>query len=252
MIPLDFSWLFPNFLVFTRITGFFSILPVFSAQLIPRPLRVAIAFLIAISISDIVLNGYIIPNEWLQSAYQIFHEFVTGFMMGLMVRIVLYALEVAGEFISISIGLSLSSQIDPFTRDRATPPNIMLVSLATVLFLTTNSHLWCLAGFIRSYEIFSPTSVYTIGSLEQVLILTKNLFLIAIQICAPLMAISFVVNLCFATLGRAAPSLNVFLLSFPVQILVGMFILALLFIVIANQIANQYYLAPENMLSILR
>lgn len=252
MNNFEFSWLFPAFLVFTRLTGFFVIIPVFSAQLIPRQVRVAISFLIALTISNIVLKDYVVPEDWKVSAYHIFHEFLTGFLMGLMVRIVIFTMETAGEFISISIGLSLSAQIDPFTRDRATPPNIMLVSLATMLFLLTNSHLWCLGAFIRSYEIFGPTSTFTLDSLNQIIHLSKNMFIVALQICAPILAMSFVINLCFATLGRAAPTLNVFLLSFPVQILMGYFLLALLFIVISNQIVNQYYLAPENMLSILR
>ena len=172
--------------------------------------------------------------------------------MGLVSRLIFYALEVGGEYISVAIGLSVSANIDPFTRDRASPANTMLVSLATILFLATNAHLWCLLAFARSFEVIRPDAALTSHTTDLLVVSTGQIFLIALQISAPLLAISFLVNLCFATLGRAAPSLNVFALSFPVQIMSGMFLFGLTLTFTAHQIMNVMRQIPELMLEAVR
>ena len=220
--------------------------------MIPRQVKVGLCVLLAITITPIALPDFQPPREWLEGCFQIAHELAVGLIMGFIARLVVYALEVAGEYISISIGLSMSAQIDPFTRNRSTPANTLLVALGTILFLATDSHLWCLLAFARSFEVLPPDLPLSRGVSMDLVIATSQLFLIALQISAPILAVAFVVNLCFATLGRAAPSLNVFILSFPVQILAGLFLFGMTLTLIAQYIINYYRAAPERMLEILR
>jgi type III secretory pathway component EscT len=79
-----------------------------------------------------------------------------------------------------------------------------------------------------------------------------KIFLLAIQIAAPLMAISFLVNICFSVLGRAAPSLNVFVLSFPVQIFAGLTVFAMTLGLTLQYILRDMQQLPEIMLRFLR
>jgi flagellar biosynthetic protein FliR len=185
-------------------------------------------------------------------AVQLLHELAVGAIMGVVSRLIFYGLEVAGEYISVSIGLSLSADIAPFTRDRASPANTMLVSLATILFLATDCHLWCLMAFSRSFAVMPPDVALGSHTADILVNSTGHLFVIALQIAAPMLAISFLVNLCFATLGRAAPSLNVFQLSFPVQILAGLFLFGLTLTLSAQQIISVLRGVPELMLEAVR
>ncbi|MEI8386773.1 MAG: flagellar biosynthetic protein FliR [Verrucomicrobiota bacterium] len=244
----DHSQAYPVFLIFTRATGMLLLMPVFSGQMIPRQVRVALAFLLALTLAPVALPGFVLPATWIGGALQIVHELAVGAIMGLASRLIFYALEVAGEYISVAIGLSLSANIDPFTRDRASPANTMLVALSTILFLATNSHLWCLMAFSRSFEIIPPAAAMGNHTADVLMHSTGRIFLIALQIAAPMLAISFLVNLCFATLGRAAPSLNVFVLSFPVQILAGLFLFGLTLTLTAHQIMHVLRQIPELML----
>jgi flagellar biosynthetic protein FliR len=158
----------------------------------------------------------------------------------------------AGEIIAVQIGLSLSSNIDPITRNSATPPNTMLLSFGTVLFLVSGAYQFCLVAFARSFEIFPPNSVFDPQSINTVIANSGRVFLVATQIAAPLLAISFLVNMCFSVLGRAAPSLNVFLLSFPVQILAGLTVFAMTLGLTVQYILRDMQQLPETMLRFLR
>ncbi|MEI6035334.1 MAG: flagellar biosynthetic protein FliR [Verrucomicrobiae bacterium] len=248
MNSFDYSSAYPVFLIFTRATGMLLLMPVFSGQMIPRQVRIALAFLLALTLAPAVLPGFSLPTTWIGGAMQIAHELAVGAIMGLVSRLIFYALEVTGEYVSVAIGLSLSANIDPFTRDRASPANTMLVSLATILFLATDSHLWCLQAFARSFEVIPPDAALSNRTMAVLMLSTGKIFLIALQLAAPILAISFLVNLCFATLGRAAPSLNVFVLSFPVQIMAGLFLFGLTLTLTAHQIMVVMRQIPELML----
>jgi flagellar biosynthetic protein FliR len=50
-------------------------------------------------------------------------------------------------------------------------------------------------------------------------------FIVAVKIAAPVMVASFLVNLAMSILSKVAPQINVFLLSFPLKIAVGSFVL---------------------------
>jgi flagellar biosynthetic protein FliR len=190
--------------------------------MIPATVRIAISAILAYLLAPIFGNFGGVPGHWFIVVMQVIHEVLTGLLMGFAVRFLLYALEMAGEIIAVQIGLSLSSNIDPVTRNQATPPNTMLLSLGTILFLVTGAYQFCLVAFARSFEIFPPSAIFEPQSINTVIASSGRIFLLAVQISAPLLAISFLVNMSFSVLGRAAPSLNVFMLSFPVQILAGL------------------------------
>jgi flagellar biosynthetic protein FliR len=183
---------------------------------------------------------------------QVIHEILTGLLMGFAVRFLLYALEMAGEIIAVQIGLSLSSNIDPVTRNQATPPNTMLLSLGTILFLVTGAYQFCFVAFARSFELFPPSAIFEPQSINTVIAASGKIFLLAVQISAPLLAISFLVNMSFSVLGRAAPSLNVFMLSFPVQILAGLTVFSMTLGLTIQYILRDIQLLPESMLRFLR
>jgi flagellar biosynthetic protein FliR len=79
-----------------------------------------------------------------------------------------------------------------------------------------------------------------------------KVFLLALQIAAPVMAVSFLVTLVFAVLGRAVPQMNVFSESFPVRTLVGLVTFGLTCSFMAQHIANYLRRLPEDMLNVAK
>ena len=252
MITIRIEDIYPGMLIFLRASGLFLVMPVFSGQMIPAPVRIGMAALIAYLLAPIFGDFGGLPGHWFVLVLEVIHEVLTGLLLGFAVRFLLYALEMAGEIIAVQIGLSLSSNIDPVTRNTATPPNTMLMSFGTVLFLVTGAYQFCLVAFARSFEIFPPSAIFDPQSINTVIASSGRVFLLAVQIAAPLLAISFLVNMCFSVLGRAAPSLNVFLLSFPVQILAGLTVFGMTLGLTVQYILRDMQQLPETMLRFLR
>ena len=252
MITINVEDIYPGLLIFLRATGMFLIMPVFSGTMIPATVRIAISAILAYLLAPIFGNFGGVPGHWFIVVMQVIHEVLTGLLMGFAVRFLLYALEMAGEIIAVQIGLSLSSNIDPVTRNQATPPNTMLLSLGTILFLVTGAYQFCLVAFARSFEIFPPSAIFEPQSINTVIASSGRIFLLAAQISAPLLAISFLVNMSFSVLGRAAPSLNVFMLSFPVQILAGLTVFSMTLGLTIQYILKDIQYLPESMLRFLK
>jgi len=252
MITIHVEDIYPGLLIFLRATGLFLIMPVFSGSMIPAPVRIALSAILAYLLAPIFGNFGGVPEHWFIVVLEVIHEVLTGLLMGFAVRFLLYSLEMAGEIIAVQIGLSLSSNIDPMTRNQATPPNTMLLSLGTVLFLVTGAYQFCLVAFARSLEIFPPSAIFAPQSINTVIDSSGRIFLLAVQISAPLLAISFLVNMAFSVLGRASPSLNVFMLSFPVQILAGLTVFSMTLGLTIQYILRDMQHLPESMLQFLK
>jgi flagellar biosynthetic protein FliR len=79
---------------------------------------------------------------------------------------------------------------------------------------------------------------------------TSQTFLIALQLSAPIMAVSFIISLVFAVLGRAVPQMNVFHESFVFRILIGLGIFGVTMQLMSQHIVNYLRRLPEDILQV--
>ena len=142
---------------------------------------------------------------------------------GSVARLVFYSIEFAGQVMATEMGLMMSAQIDPISRTNSTPVGIALFYIGLLLFLFSGSHHLVFAAFLRSFDI-APIGMlkFSHDMAELFVSSTGKIFLVGVQMAAPLMAVNFIVTFTFAVLGKAAPGINVFTESFSVRILAGL------------------------------
>jgi flagellar biosynthetic protein FliR len=63
--------------------------------------------------------------------------------------------------------------------------------------------------------------------MQHILVFSKELFVTAIKISAPVMAVLFFTNVALGVVARTVPQINIFIVGFPLQIAVGLTILGL-------------------------
>src|SRR6185436_19644381 len=141
----------------------------------------------------------------------LFVEVSTGLTLGLLARFLFYAVEIAGSLVSTETGLMLSSNFNPVTRTFGSAPGALLHWMSIILLLTLNLHHWMIIGLQRSYEIIPAGGAHLSDALlGDILSRASGMFVIALQMTAPILATSFLVTLIFTLLGRAVPQMNVF------------------------------------------
>jgi flagellar biosynthetic protein FliR len=241
------------FLVFTRVGAMLTVLPMFSAQMLPVQLRVALGALVALLVTPLLpLVSAADLSIWLLVKLM-FMEVSIGLLLGFICRFVFYALEIAGGFIATEMGLALPQEFNQLISAPTMAPGLLLYWIALMTMLSLDLHHWMIAGFQKSYALLPfGGAQLSEALLVDVVARSGKVFLLALQIAAPVMAVSFLVTLVFAVLGRAVPQMNVFSESFPVRTLVGLVTFGLTCSFMAQHIANYLRRLPEDMLNVAK
>ncbi len=246
------SDLFVWMMAFVRTGGLLAFLPVFSARGMPVLVRVALAAFLSWTVATTLQTPPTMPSDLGALVLATAHELIIGLLMSLGARLVFYSLEMAGQIIATEMGLSMSTQFDPTSQSNPTPIGLAMLQLGALLFLFSGAHHYVFAAFLRSFELSPPGALSFHANAGEVFVrATGNIFLVAVQIAAPVMAVNFIVTLTFAILGKAAPSMNVFAESFAARILVCLTLLGLTFGVTAQLVLTELRNAPELMLRLI-
>jgi flagellar biosynthetic protein FliR len=153
-------------------------------------------------------------------------EALVGLILGLMTRFFFFALSMAGELISLSVGLGSAQIYNPFIGQSGQVIEQFFSLTGTVVFLALNGHHLFITAMVQSFDVipFANLSLQ-VGGLAEVAQKFQEIFIIMIKMASPVIATVFVVNLSMAIMGRAVPQLNVLVTSFPVTILIGLTVL---------------------------
>ncbi len=242
-----YNWL----MVFLRVSGFLLSLPFFSMVNFPATLRVALSALMALLLAPI-LPPFALGQLPMASLFGVMIEEVgIGLLLGFFVRMVFYAVDLAGNIVASELGLNMGAIMDPMSGTSSQAPGSILFFMATAVMLTMNLHYWILLGFERTYAVLPIGGGHLHGALFDVFLRgTSNIFVVAIEIAAPVLAVSFVVTVVFGVLSRAVPQMNVFVLSFSFRIVAGLIVFGFTLQLAAQHVINYLDRLPDDLLGV--
>jgi flagellar biosynthetic protein FliR len=136
----------------------------------------------------------------------------------------------AGDIIDVTGGFSLQPAYDPLSMTTHSNIGKLQYVLASTLLFTSGGHLLIVRGFVTSYQGLPIGASLPTQQLGHVLIQAISMmFLAALQIAGPLVAVLLLADIALALLSRAAPALNIFSMGFPVKIMLTLGLLGLSF-----------------------
>ncbi len=241
------NWL----LVFLRASALLAIFPVFSTNNVPVQSRIALAAVVSFLVAPLTPAVALARMDLWGVVGLMLMEIGFGLLLGFVSRMLFYALEIAGGIVATEIGLMIPAGINPMSAAPTSEISTIFQYLAAMLFLTLNLHHGLLLAFQKSYQ-FLPIGG---GSLHQALLLdvlgrSSHLFWFALQMAAPILAVTFLITLVLAVLSRAVPQMNVFVESFSVRLLAGLLALGLICQLLAQHMANFLRRLPEDVLRV--
>ena len=238
-------------MIFVRFGAYLVLFPVTASQSIPVILRLGFAAASAFVIMPLV-PPVVLHDAPLHKLFgMLFMEVSTGLTLGLLARFLFYAVEIAGSLIATETGLMLSSNFNPITASFGSAPGALLHWMTIVILLSLNLHHWMIIGLERSYEIIPAGGAHLSELLlTDIVARASGMFVIALQMTAPILAASFFVTLIFSLLGRAVPQMNVFSESFPVRSIAGLAVFGLTCNLLAQHIVNHLNRIPEDFIRV--
>lgn len=240
-------------MVFVRVSALLAAFPLFSMQNFPVRLRLALGALAALLLAPLLPPLPQAPAGFAGVVGLVMTEAAIGLLLGFVSRIIFFILEFTGGIVAMEMGLNLGVSLNPFSNSRSEAPGLALFYLGAILFLTLDMHHWLLVAFQRAYQVL-PVGGARPGEplFRDIVGRTGQVFLIGILMAAPVIAVSFLVNLVFSVLGRAVPQMNIFVESFAFRILAGLTVFGLTLSLMAQHIVNYLRRLPEDLLHVAR
>jgi flagellar biosynthetic protein FliR len=241
-----YNWL----MVFLRISAFLLVLPFFSTTNFPPTMRIALSALGAFLLAP-MLPPFHMNNLPLFSLFGVMcQEVFVGLLLGFISRMVFFAVDLAGNIVASELGMNMGAILDPVSGMSSQVPGTILFFLATIVMLTLDLHHWVLVGFERTYTVLPIGGAHLNAGLFDILISqTGNIFVVGVEIAAPVLAVSFVINVVFSVLSRAVPQMNVFMLSFSFRVAGGLIVFGFTLQLAAQHVINFLDRLPDDMLN---
>jgi flagellar biosynthetic protein FliR len=248
----DIDFIYRAFLVVVRLGTIIFFLPLFEGRGVPAMVRVGFVLLFANIVTMSLSQHSPMPSNNIGLLLAALSELGVGLMMGLTIRVAFQTANLAGEIISIQGGFMRDPAFDPLNQASSDAVGRIFSQLALVIFLTSNMHLMVFGAFVKSFDV-APLGhwIPSAGSLQALISSTAQVFIVAVQISAPFIALNFIINMAMAALGKAAPQINVYVTSFAIVIVGGLLLLVSCMDVISHQIAALLSTCISNMLTIL-
>ena len=234
------TWIASFMWSLTRILGLIATVPLFGNISIPTRIKVGLGIMLALIVAPGLPALPSMDPMSVKGLLILMQQFVIGAAMGLTIRIVMAAMEMAGEVIGMTMGLGFATFFDPQSKGRSPAISQFLALLTLMIYLAANLHLAVLAVLADSF-ISMPISDLPITSqpLQLFVAWGGRIFSAGVQLSLPVVAALLLTNIALGILTRAAPQLNLFGIGFPITICVGFVMIAL---------ALPYMTAPLNLL----
>jgi len=239
-------------LVFVRVSTMLFVFPVFSAPQIPVQVRIGLGALISFVLFRALPLTAPLPDMGALVA-AVVSQVVVGLIVGFVAYLVFMGIQFAGEILDIQIGFAVANVISPQTQQQVTVLGELELTLATLVFLISNSHLMLLQGIGGSFHLLPLPFINLDPSVAgNVVVFLEQSFLIVFQIAAPAAVALFIVNVALGLMARVAPQMNVFVVGFPLQIGVGLLMLAISVPVLATVAPQLFSDSARHMDTVMR
>lgn len=215
------------FLVLVRMSAFVVAWPVFDAPNVPMPVKILFSLVLSMMVFPTLslesLDAQLFDSQLMLAVVR---EAFIGLCFGFLAKMFFFAVRIAGEIISVSIGLSGSQLFNPAFGAQMSTVEQFKLSVASLFFLSINGHHLFLNGVVDTFRIL-PLSfeMLNLTGLNSSVLFAQEIFFIGLKMSAPVLVAIFFVNVTMAIIGRTVPQINVLITSLPVNILVGFIVM---------------------------
>ncbi len=202
-----------------RAAAWLVIVPPFNSRSVPATVKALFSLAIALPIAPGLLDQ--VPRtDGLNLIAAVAEQVLVGGALGFATSLFFAAVQSAGSIIDMFGGFSMANAYDPFSMSGNAVFGRFYNIVATALLFATDAYAMILRGFTLSYRSLPLDGTLSLATLSE--LVTDGIgemFLAALQIAGPMVAVLFCTDVALGLLTRAAPALNIFSLSFPVKVM---------------------------------
>ncbi|WP_103579414.1 flagellar biosynthetic protein FliR [Campylobacter concisus] len=210
-------------LLFVRLSGLIVFFPFYSHNQIPMVVKTLLVFALCIVLFPLShAHEHAINFLFME----ILSEVILGLCAGLLLNIVFAILQMAGEQISMIMGFSMASVLDPQTGTNSPVIANILNFIALLAFLMLDGHHLILQFYSTSLSAIPLGDFYPrSGVMSYALKLFGNLFMFGFVLAFPIIALSILSDAIFGMLMKTMPQFNLLVVGYPIKVSIGFSVL---------------------------
>lgn len=210
--------------IFLRVGSAILVMPGFMTSYVSPRIRLSVALALTLVLIPLLSTRLPVPPADFGSFLTTcIFEITYGLFMGLCMQFLYAALSLVGNFAGQAIGFSNAQMFDPtFQTQSIVLESFLSIIALTVIFITDLHHLM-ISAIVDSYVLFPVGSDLPIDNFAEFLSKSlNNSFIMGFKIASPFIAFTIIFYSGMGLLSRLMPQLNIFFLSLPLQIYLGL------------------------------
>ena len=254
IFPLSLPAIQGFIICLARVGSMLGTLPVFSGGQVPMQMRVGVAMLFSL-VTFPVVRSYLPSAEMapLGLFTLVLSEAALGMMVGFLGQLVFMAAEFGGSIIGYQMGFAAANVFDPANQRQVALISQFQSVFAILLFLVLDVHHLFFEAIVASFQMLQPGSLnLSGGAIPMLMEVASHSFVLAIRLGAPILALLILSNLTLGLMARVFPQLNVFLLSYPINIGISFIVMGLTMSLVAALLQQEFSALADRFLQLFR
>jgi flagellar biosynthetic protein FliR len=236
-INVSTSLLVAFLLATVRTSAWIVLVPPFGGRTIPGITKAALSMALAFPVANRLAPQA--PEPQLGPMLSaILMNVAAGLTLGIVTLVLFSAIRAAGELIDFIGGFSLTQAFDPMMLQNSSIFGRFNQLLAVTLLFASDGYLIIVKGLLSSYDALPLHGTAPLKVLQELITKDVGTFMVsAVEIAGPLLAVLFLADIGLGLLTKAAPSLNVFSLGFPLKILITLSLIGVTFLALPEALS---------------
>lgn len=218
------SFLSAMTLALVRVSGVVAFAPFFSATAFPIRVKAVFVGVFAFLLAPLVAT---LPGARVSLGFSpLLGELAVGLVYGLILTLLNEMLLFAGQIAGLQFSFSLVNLMDPASSIQTPLMGELFQMMGTLVIITAGLDRILLASLVRSFHV-APLGTFTLAPVTALAIVRAagGIFLAAVELAAPILAATVLVEISVSLLGKLSPQLPVMNLTVPMKTLTGFLIL---------------------------
>jgi flagellar biosynthesis protein FliR len=215
-------------LVLARIGATLALLPALGEITVPSVVKGGMMLTLTVLLLPIIEPSLPPrPDGQVALGLLVMSELLTGLWFGWIARVLVISLPVAGQFIADVAGLANVLLPNPEPGGQTTAIARLYDVAVPALILTTGLYTGLITAMVGSYRLIPPgTTAWVSDGAARTVAVTAESFDLSLRLAAPFILASIAWNVANGLVARLVPRLQIFFVTLPGQIGVGLLLLA--------------------------
>ena len=219
----------PATLLFVRLLPIVALTPLFGGRNAPQRYRIGLTVVFTV----VLLPTFVpeLPQVGIaEYGVLLVKEALIGLTIAVFLVVLFEMLAAAGAFIDLARGATIANVLDPSTQQQSSIASVFLLQLFLVLFFSLGGARLLLRALGESFVVAPPgrplpPRFTAEGGVEAMAGLLGDLFVVAVQLAAPVLVVMFLLDVALGLINRVAPQIQVFFLGFTIKASIGLLVL---------------------------